>query len=57
MSISAPISAEDMAALIVDALVDARLIDGEQFEAAAAIAAREIQIRLELGNFLPSGRT
>lgn len=51
-----PISAEDMAALIVDALVDAGFLAREQFEAAVAVAAREILIRQALGNFLPSLR-
>jgi hypothetical protein len=54
MSKASPISAEVMAGLIVDALVDAGLVARESFDAAAEIAATEIHVRQCLGNCIPS---
>ena len=50
-----PISSETIAGLVVDALVDAGLIPRGQFAEAVAIAAREIRVRLQLGNTIDEG--
>jgi hypothetical protein len=39
------LTSEELAALIVDALVDAGLVDRDKFEEAVAIAAEEIDAR------------
>jgi len=49
-----PISAEHMAALIIDALVDAGMIARSDTEAAMSVAAEEIRVRQALGNFIPA---
>jgi hypothetical protein len=49
-------SASQLAALIVDALVDAGLVPRERFEDAAHIAEGEIEVRLALGNEIVARR-
>lgn len=48
------ISAEDMAELIIDALVDARMVPAETVAEAVAIAAEEIRARQAVGNYIPA---
>ena len=48
-----PLSSEDLAVLIVDALVDADLIPRSAFEAAVAVAAQEIEVRKAMGDYAP----
>ncbi len=45
------LSSEDLAALIVDALVDAGIIDRDRVEDAIAIAAEEITVRKAAGDY------
>lgn len=45
-----PMTAEAIAGLIVDSLVDARLIHHADIAEAVAIACTEIEVRLALGN-------
>ena len=54
MTEPAEIAADAMAELIVDALVDAGLVQRERFDEAVAVAAEEIRVRQALGNYLPA---
>jgi hypothetical protein len=45
-----------IADLAVDALVDAKLLKKEDFEAAAKIVATEIEVRLALGDLPPNSQ-
>ena len=45
------LTSEDLAALIVDALIDARIIDKKHLGQAIAIAAEEIQVRKAVGDY------
>jgi hypothetical protein len=46
-----PLSSEELAALIADALVDAGLVARERFEEAARVAAEEIDARKAAGDY------
>ena len=48
----AQLSAEQMAGLIVDALIDAGIVARADAADAEAIATTEIQVRLSLGNVI-----
>jgi hypothetical protein len=45
------ISSEDLASLIVDALADAGLVPRDKFAEAVKIAAQEIEVRKEMGDY------
>ena len=45
------LTSEDLAALIVDGLVDAKLIDEEKFDEAVKVATLEIEIRKAAGDY------
>jgi hypothetical protein len=45
------ISPERLAALIVDALIDAGLVSKEDVDRAARVAAQEIEVRKALGDY------
>jgi hypothetical protein len=49
-------SASQLAALIVDALVDAGIVPRERLEDAILIAETEIEVRFALGNEIVAGR-
>ena len=42
---------EELAVLIVDALVDAGLVERERVAEAVAVAAEEIEVRKEMGDY------
>jgi hypothetical protein len=44
---------EDIASLIADALVDGKLLASEEMERAAGIIAKEVSVRLVLGDYPP----
>jgi hypothetical protein len=50
-----PLTSEGLAALIVDALVDAGLVAGDRVEAAIGVTAEEIDARKALGDYDRSG--
>jgi hypothetical protein len=45
------LTSESLAALIVDALIDAKIIDREHLRSAIQIAAVEIEVRKALGDY------
>jgi hypothetical protein len=45
------LTSESLAVLIVDALIDAKIIDREHLPSAIQIAAVEIEVRKELGDY------
>jgi len=45
------ITSEDLAALIIDALIDANIVQKEHLEEAIAIAAEEIEARKAVGDY------
>lgn len=47
------LSSEDLAALIVDALVDGKCVKLENFDKAVEIAAEEITARKAMGDYYP----
>lgn len=49
---TSPMSPEDLAWLIVDALIDAGIISREASSSAAEIARTEIEVRLAMGNVI-----
>lgn len=53
MSEPTPTSAGALAALIVDALMDAGLVRRDDFEAAVSVATEEIVVRRALGSSFP----
>ena len=46
-----PLTSDGLASLIVDALVDAGLLDRARFEEAVAVATTEIDVRKAMGDY------
>ncbi len=45
------LSSKDLAVLIIDALVDAKIVQRNRFDDAVGIAAQEIDVRKALGDY------